>query len=345
MSVRNVKLKPLGNHTAIGLLNEAGNANKVPYLKDNAGLLPPFMIAVGSRVRVEKSVNFLGLKNAVLIDQYAKRKFGLDSSGRVSVLVGVYRPGKGPGMPVSIVETQMGCPATQINIKEALYFSSHDGYTLGRRKYESDAVYVVRAGTCAGVNSRNRSEVALDIGDIAITSETYGSIGAIFQSSLESVHFLGDLRDAFDRLRVPLMENQLVDISHDGRTLKTFSSPRLLFRLQRSADSLGLVNLVGANFSKDSLYGELGEDGFAALRDSYGVVSTEMEQAIINVLAREFTREGIPVHSGLVSAVIGAIPGKSFYDTPEEKARALKAEENAMLIAANALYSIFKDLN
>lgn len=342
---RREAVKPLGCHTVIGHLHELKKWKEIPYLYKNEGMLPPFIIAVGSRVRVAKACDILELRRPVLIDEEARKKFGLDAYGRISLLVGIFEK-KGIELPLGIVETQMGCSATQINLKETLYFARDDGYSLGKRFVKSDGIYVIRVGTCAGVNSRSPAEVATKIGDILIATESYGSIGAIFQSTLKELNFTGiNVSEKIDALRRMMSEYRVLRLSHDFKNINTTCSTRLVLQLQWAADALRTKNLVGPNFTKDSLYAEIGEEGFAMLRDTYGIVSTEMEEPMIDVLAAEFRRIGIPVYSGLISAAVGAIPGKSFPETEEEKDAAEKAEENALKIAANALSRIAKGLN
>jgi uridine phosphorylase len=333
-------VKPLGSHTAIGHLHEFGEWKDIPYLKDNHGMLPPFIIAVGSRVRVMKAESLLKLRDAVNIDSAALNLHGLSRYGRVAIVVGKMRT-RDLYVPIAVVETQMGCSATQINLKEMLYFARHDGYQLDGGFVRSDAAYVIRAGTCAGVNSFAPSEVKVGIGDILIATESYGSIGALIQSTMRSLNYTGvNIAEKADLLRKMIMEYGSLRLSHDAQSLATSCSTRLVLRLQEAADAMDVRNFVGPNFTKDSLYAEIGEEGFAMLRDTYGVISTEMEEPVIDVLAGEFRKAGVPVHSALISAAIGAIPGKSFAETDAEKKLAADAESNAVKIAARALARI-----
>ena len=338
-------VKPLGAHTTLGHLHELGKWKDIPYLNENDGMLPPFMIAVGSRVRVARAPAVLRLKDAHFIDEEARAKLGLGSYGRVSIVVGRMERGKF-SVPVAVVETQMGCPATQINLREALYFSRHDGYSMEGRTLKSDGIYVIRAGTCAGVNSHARSELRIGIGDVLISTENYGSIGALIQSNLHQLNFTGvNVSEKVDSISSLIKELGSLRLSEDRMNLATSSSRRLVLQLQGSADRLGVRNFVGPNFTKDSLYAEIGEDGFAALRDNYGVISTEMEAPVLDVLAGEFRKAGIPVHSALISAAVGAIPGKSFPETREDQRAAASAEINAVRIAGDALCTIARSLN
>lgn len=337
-------LKPCGIHTAIGHINELWRWKDIPYLKDNEGMLPPFIIAVGSRVRVKKAPDVLRLKEPVFIDEVAREEAGLDAYGRVALLVGIFE-GRKIAFPLAVVETQMGCPATQINLKEVLYYAKDCGYCLGGTTIKSDGIYVIRAGTAAGVNSFFSSELRLSIGDLAIANENYGSVGAIIQSRISILNFAGvQVSEKADALRKSLAEQGLFT-SHDFMSLKTVCSSRLVFHIQAAANELKLRNIVGANFTKDSLYAEMNEESFAWLRDNYSIVSTEMEQMVIDILAAEFRKQGIPVYSGLISALIGAIPGKSFPENEDEKRAACEAEENALRVAARAFERIAESIN
>ena len=337
----------LGSHTCVGLLHELKKWKDVPYLKDNEGMLPPFIIAVGSRVRVQCSPQTLGLKDAVFIDDAAREEAGIKAFGRVSMAVGMMQvPKTKLAVPVAVVETQMGCSATQINLKEALHFARAEGYKAGGSFVKSDGIYVIRAGTSAGVNSHHPSEIRVGIGNLLIATDSYGSIGALIQSTLQSLNYTGvNIAEKADALRNLISEFGNLRLSHDGQSLATSASPRVVLRLQRAADEMRMKNLVGPNFAKDSLYAEMGEDGFAMLRDTYGIISTEMEAPAVDALAGEFRRAGIQVHSGLITGAVGAIPGKSFAETPQEKKAAADAETNAVRVAARALSSIARDIN
>ncbi len=344
------KVKPLGIHTVLGHAHAKNIWDTLPHLKDNGGMLPPFVIAVGSRTRVWDAGEILNLRNFCVLDEDIRVRLGAFHgnriAGRVAVAIGTYDY-QGFEFPLAVVETQMGCSATQINLKEALYFTRDDGYQFGDKEIRSNAIYVVRAGTCAGVNSHNPAEDKVEIGDIFIATESYGSIGALIQSFGGSINFSGpNIAHVLEVLRGRDRSlRRALTMSSDDNSLVTHSSDLLNLRLQRAADSLKLRNFTGKNFSKDSLYAELGEDGFAMLRDTFGVISTEMEQLMVDALAAEFSDAGIRVHSGLVSAAIGAIPGKSFPETVEDHRLAEAAEKNILLVAADAFGAIAKSLN
>ncbi|MBD3398590.1 hypothetical protein GF412_05100 [Candidatus Micrarchaeota archaeon] len=324
------KLKPLGVHTAVGHLQKFNKWKEIPFLRDNKGMVPPFIISVGSRARVLQSPFTLGMKSHSFIDDAAKQKFSIADYGRVCICIGTAEH-KGLLFPLMVAESQMGCPAAQINMKELLYHARPEGYKIRGEWRPSSGVHVIRAGTCGGVNSHKRTSPVMEIGDIAIAAESIGSVGALLQSSFGMLNFTG----------IPMPQEAKANFparfTEDGQYLSTFPSADMGTALVSGARELGAKFACGTNFTKDSLYAEMGEDDFAALRDRYNVISTEMEQIAIDALAYEFTKEGIPVHSGLVSAVIGAIPGKSFPETEEEHKAAAKAEEHAVILAKNAL--------
>ncbi|MCP4648422.1 MAG: nucleoside phosphorylase [bacterium] len=327
------RLKPLGVHTAVGHVQNFDKWKKLPFLQRNNGKVPPFIISVGSRTRVLQAPFLLGMKLHSFIDEEAKEKFGLSDYGRVSICIGIVES-KGKTFPLMVAESQMGCPAAQINIKELLYHANPEGYHFAGTDYSSDGIYIIRAGTCGGVNSHKRIQPIMEIGDIAIATESIGSIGAILQSKLGMLAFAG----------IPIPQeakrSEYAQFTKDGEYLFTSPSSDTIAAIASAAKEHGIKFSTGPNFTKDSLYAEMGEDDFAALRDRYGVISTEMEQMVLDTLASEFTNEGIPVHSALVSAVIGAIPGKSFPETEEEHRAAANAEKKAVILAKEALGEI-----
>ncbi len=333
------RIRPLGIHTAVGHLQKFRRWKEIPYLRENGGMLPPFMITVGSRVRVHMAKETLKLREAVLVDEMAKKKFGLGSYGRVAIMLGIFESG-GVELPLAVAESQMGCPATQINLREMMYYASTGGYMLGRKKICSGGISVIRAGTCAGVNGAGGSDFSLSIGDIAIASETYGCEGAVAQSYLGRMSFVQEgIADIFQQDARTLNSFGL-RLSNDGKYMVMRSSPNLVLHLQGAANSLGLRSFVGGNFTKNSLYAEMDEKAFSSLRYKYGIISTEMEQLMVEMLTGHCRIKGITASSALVSAVIGAIPGKSFPETKEERKAAEDAENGAVLAAAQALANL-----
>jgi uridine phosphorylase len=331
MLKRREAVKPLGIHTSMGYLHEFRKWKDMPYLRENEGMLPPYMIAVGSRTRVMRAGKALGLRDPIVIDEEVMGRHGLSMYGRTSFLVGVLET-DGLAFPLTIAETQMGCPATQIILRELMYFSRSDGYDFSGKSIRAPGMQVIRAGTCAGVNSFDPDKMMVEIGDILIGTESYGSVGAVIQSNLGFLGFTNvDVSAQIDVSRA-----EAIELSHDQAHLKTSCSWAMVKNLEGAADELGFQTKSGANFTKDSLYAEMTEETFAELRDKYGVISTEMEQLVIDMLAADFRTAGIHADTGLVLAAIGAIPGKSFPETREEQKKASEAEENILKVAARA---------
>jgi uridine phosphorylase len=324
------KMRPLGIHTSVGHLQKFNKWKEISFLKDNSGRVPPFIISVGSRARVFHSANFLKFREKALIDVEAMDKFGIPCFGRVALLVGLAESKAGT-FPLMVAESQMGCPAAQINMRELLYFANPEGYNASGNFYPSDSVYVIRAGTCAGVNGSDPESHQMEIGDLAISRFSIGSIGAALQSNYGLLDFAG---------RSSTLEQETIPATKDKKYLSTVPSPGLARALEEKANCFGLRFAAGANFSKDSLYAEMEEQDFMQLRDRYGVISTEMEQVIIDMLASDFSSAGMPVQSALIAAVVGAIPGRSFPGTKEEYEAAAKAEENALMLANETLGEI-----
>lgn len=330
---RREAVKPLGIHTSMGYLHEFRKWKDIPYLRENDGMLPPFMIAVGSRTRVMRAGKALGLRYPVVIDDEVMGRHGLSMYGRTSFLVGVLET-EGLAFPITVAETQMGCPATQIILRELMYFSRAEGYDFFGESIRSPGMQVIRAGTSAGVNSFDSGKMQVEIGDMLIGTESFGSIGALIQSNVRMLGFMG-LPRPMDLDEVPGLS-----LSEDKVHMKTSCSWALVKNLEGAAEELGFETKTGANFTKDSLYAEMSEETFAALRDKYGIISTEMEQLVIDMLAADFRTAGIQADTGLILAAIGAIPGKSFPETAEEQKKASDAEENILRIAARAFTAL-----
>jgi purine-nucleoside phosphorylase len=184
------------------------------------------------------------------------------------------------------------------------------------------------------VNSFDPDKEMVEIGDILIGTQSFGSIGTLVQSNLGILGFTGI--NISEEAAGLLEKIKTLSLSHDKAHLETSCSWALVRNLEGAADDLGLKTRTGANFTKDSLYAEMSEETFAELRDKYGVISTEMEQLAIDMLASDFRAAGIHADTGLILAAIGAIPGKSFPETKEEKQAASDAEGNILKIAARA---------
>lgn len=314
------KINYLGKHTTIGYLTPA-EWEKIPYLKENNGLLPSLIIAAGDSRRVTKAVQFLGLKNVVNLHEEGERLLGPVGRGRVDLIIGEFVHLE-KRVPITIVETQMGMPATEIVLKEV--FAHCD----------KNEIYVIRVGTAGGINLRDGSGVNVGIGSIINAEFNIGFSGAIIES-------LAGL-DFFDKKTPELFRKKWTAsgglFTADGKFPMAKNSVSLIEAIDAAAEELHVKSIRAGNFSKDSLYAEMDEDSFIELRKKYNVISTEMEQIVISKLSQELASCGINIHTGLVSGIIGTLPGESFTSNKKQAIQAEKAEETILKIAAIALW-------
>lgn len=348
------RLTYLGRHTSASWLFE-GRVHgrpaweKIPLLDYNWGMLLPNMIVVGDRRRVLAAVSVLGLKKTTMLHDAAARLLGPEAYGRVHIAVGLFEL-DGKKLPLTILETQMGCSAQEINVREVLALSRHDGYNMpGNGVYATDKVRIIRAGTCGGINAPGKGGdygPVLEVGDIIVATNGIGWVGAVLQringpdyvrrmaldileqatkkieagTSRESV--LSQIRSSLDYPRIP-------------------ADPEIVGALMAASREAGLTAHLGANHSKDSLYVEADEDSVVGLRTGNGVMSTEMEFYGLLGLANHSTVSGTPACAGLVSTVVGTIPGGSFAAPGTELERkAAESEQKMLVLAATALHRL-----
>jgi nucleoside phosphorylase len=89
----------------------------------------------------------------------------------------------------------------------------------------------------------------------------------------------------------------------------------------------------GGNVTKDSLYAERSDDIFVDLCRTENCRTTEMELSAIAVTAHEHETS-----FGMISAIVGVLPGSSF--AQNQKIRTV-AEEKALRIGLESLTSFF----
>jgi nucleoside phosphorylase len=89
----------------------------------------------------------------------------------------------------------------------------------------------------------------------------------------------------------------------------------------------------GGNVTKDSLYAELSDDIFLELCRTEDCRTTEMELSAIALAAHEHQ-----VSFGMISAIVGVLPGSSF--AQNQKMR-MVAEERAIRVCLDALTFLF----
>ncbi len=320
----------LGHHTALSLLSLKPNVwRRIPYLRENDGHAPPIVLAVGDRRRVYAIAR--RLRNPVLLPEIAakmsnprllsKHLPSTSEFGRVAMAIGTVA-----STPVLVVETQMGSPATQIVMNEILsnQLTSHE-YRIGRGRISLPHKIVIRVGTAGGINCENSPLIR--VGDVVNATHSIGATGAIIQelSRLDFWHpeVYGDFRSKWRNLgsgftitrgghpRVECSKNVVEAIEAAGT------------RLTRDAYQ------KGGNVTKDSLYAELSDDIFLDLCRTENCRTTEMELMAIAVAAHEHQAS-----FGMVSAIVGVLPGSSF--AQNDKMRRV-AEERALRVALGAL--------
>ncbi len=168
----------IGQHTCVPSLLGAPSVYSNTILRQSQGLLPPYCVVVGHRHRVEKAA--LLLDNCTILDK-AMGAAGLES-GRNAIAVGTYK-----GTPVCFMEHQMGCAGageqasisltldstmfSEIFFREVLStnnmttkFVLDKGDGTPHQVFNSDAKYVIRVGTCAGINPSLKTQEKMTAG-------------------------------------------------------------------------------------------------------------------------------------------------------------------------------------
>jgi nucleoside phosphorylase len=229
-------------------------------------------------------------------------------------------------MPVLVVETQMGSPATQIIINEVLsnQLTSNE-YRIGSDRISLPHKIVIRVGTAGGINCE--SSPRIKVGDVVNATHSVGATGAIIQtlSRLDFWH-----QEIYEEFR-----SRWSNLGPDF-TITRRGHPRV----ECSKDVVEAIDAAGArlpknayhrggNVTKDSLYAELSNDIFLDLCRTDNCRTTEMELSSIAIAAHEHQAS-----FGMVSAIVGVLPGSSF--AQNEKMKRV-AEERALRVGLDAL--------
>lgn len=319
MALPSTKMEIRGQHIAPVFLNKT---------------IPRFQILGGSRLNPEMAIEALKLTNVKREDIVRGKRVG-----RVSVVTGDYhfrRHGEKGTIRLVAGETEMAFGADDITTREYAYSA------------EDEPVVQVRRGTAGGMNTRNLDAPEMKLGDIVIADRSIGSSGAIFQSMGYFPKVVIDMEAIGEAQRFVAEWQKLGGtVTADGRFLVMKNDPIVVQALCEAAGKLRFDYHVGGAFSKESLYGEGSEELMLALREKEGVLATEMEQlqnAYIAAVMR--AKHDVRILTGMVVAVIGAVPGAGFPDRNDKQQMKLqeKTEENALKIAAEAMVSIAKNL-
>jgi uridine phosphorylase len=170
----------------------------------------------------------------------------------------------------------------------------------------------------------------IKVGDIVNASHSIGATGAVIQSLARLDFWRPNAFKEFGEkwrglgsdFTITAEGHPRVECSDDVvRALE--SAGRRLFRAAYHR---------GGNITKDSLYAELSADMFLDLCRTHNCRSTEMELSAIAVAAHENR-----AHFGMISAIVGLLPGASFAES--ERAKTL-AEERALRVALETLRNL-----
>ncbi len=255
----------LGRHTCLSYLFAEGANREIPLLAAGA---PPWILVTGDRRRVARILS--RLRDPVDLSVHARKRLGDIAGARVDIGVGCHR-----GLPILVVETQMGGPATEIILREVLDPSFHP--------FGVEAL--IRVGTCGAIHDGREEMPPLAIAEFA----------AGFSAAVEQAR------------RGVLAPPAEMTPGYGGGP----PTPPRLACSQAVVDALaaavdlvapGTAHLSGGCFSKDSLYAEQGRR-FAEILAGLGCVSTEMELATIGAIAVEHD-----VPWGGILATAGRVP-------------------------------------
>ena len=289
------------------------------------------MLAVGDRRRVYSIAK--RLKKPVLLSETAAHLSGQRVSdlrsapefGRVAMAIGLISS----SVPVLVVETQMGAPATQIIMNEVLSDElTSTSYRLGKYRTDLPHKIVIRVGTAGGINCDGKPTIK--VGDIVNVTHSIGATGAVIQSLLRLDFWSPGVIEEFRRRWIGFGSD--FTITAEGHP-KVECSRDVVEVLDRAGQRLATgAYYRGGNITKDSLYAELSDDAFLDLCCAHNCRSTEMELSAIAVSAQERN-----AHFGMVSAIVGVLPGGSFAES--EKLRVL-AEQRSLRVALEALKNL-----
>jgi len=306
---------------------------RIPYLKENEGRAPPFVLAVGDRRRVYsiarrlKKPVFLPEAAARLSNQRASRKHlrSVPEFGRVAMAIGLVSS----TVPVLVVETQMGAPATQIIMNEVLSDElTSASYRVGKSGVDLPCKIVIRVGTAGGINCNGK--LAIEVGDIVNATHSMGATGAVIQSLSRLDFWSPGAIEEFLRRWVELGPDFTITVEGHPRVE---CSREVVEALDEAGRRLATdAYHRGGNITKDSLYAELSDDVFLELCHAHNCRSTEMELSAIAVSARRNN-----ACFGMVSAIVGTLPGASFAES--EKIKTL-AEERSLQVALEAVKNL-----
>ena len=334
MSERHVESKQyLGRHTTLAYLTDKRNVwRRIPYLRENYGHAPPIVLAVGDRRRVH-AISRILRKPVLLPEASAKlsnrriRASDLPLTaefGRVAMAIGLFS-----SIPILVVETQMGAPATQIIMNEVLSEKlTSTEYRVGKNRVSLPHKVVIRIGTAGGINCEDMPPIA--VGDIVNATHSIGVTGAVMQSLSRLDFWRPEASEAFCTRWTSLGSAFTITNANHPRVE---CSRNVIEALDKAGERLAKgVYHKGGNVTKDSLYAELSSDMFIELCRTENCRTTEMELSAIAVAAQQHK-----ANFGMISAIVGVLPGASFGESEETKA---VAERRAVQVGLDAVKNL-----
>jgi uridine phosphorylase len=320
----------LGKHTTLSYIVDRPEIwSRIPYLNENEGKSPPFIIVVGDRRRVWKVAE--RLSKVVFLDQAATQISseidGWKESpsakaeyGRVAMALGTYE-----SVPILVAEIQMGSYSAQIILNEILSDNLvSKQYIAEGQNFDADYKYVIRVGTCGGINCSQHEQIRE--GDIINSTFAIGASTAILQSTARLDTWRIDSVEPVKEAWLGLGSG--FSLTKDGHP-KAHCSSVVVDAINKAASAKGIRCFQGGAVTKDSLYAELSENLFVELCRRHSARSTE---DALSTIAAVCTRKGAKF--GMVAGAIGLIPGSSFTESESVKDR---AEKRAIELALEAM--------
>jgi len=334
MGERKVESKQyLGRHTTLAYLTDKRKIwRRIPYLRENGGHAPPIVLAVGDRRRVH-TISRLLRKSVQIPEASAElsnphtRALDLPLTaefGRVAMAIGLVS-----SIPILVVETQMGAPATQIIMNEVLSDElTSTEYRIGRNRVSLPQKVVIRIGTAGGINCGDMPRIA--VGDIVNATHSIGVTGAVMQSLSRLDFWRSEASEAFCTRWTSLGSAFTIT---NGNHPRVECSRNVIEALNGSGAKLAKRSYhEGGNVTKDSLYAELSPDMFMHLCRTENCRTTEMELSAIAVAAQQHGAT-----FGMISAIVGVLPDAPFGGSEERKAI---AERRAVQVGLDAVKNL-----
>lgn len=218
-------------------------------------------------------------------------------------------------------------------------------YKTKNKNYNSDSKYIIRVGSCGGINGTlTLKNDQVDVCDVIVSKNNVGLSGCLLQSETGVLNYLEvDSEQIVNKfLSNYSSDYELKDNWLIGPLDKSFS--QLLHKSVKERTTKVKNNIRShllSSYTKDSLYAETKEEAFMSLRDRFDVGCTEMEFDSIVKTTKTFTKLGEPVKAGMACIVLGVIPGSSFANIDSGKKN--DSTECAILGALDTLHKVSLD--